>query len=74
MPESTNKLICNIYGGFIKAEFFVVSAGLIETGLFYFVCGGRVVYVLKNGNKARLFGIMLHVKQDLSHCRILTKE
>lgn len=29
--------------------------------------------VLKNGNRARLFGIMLHVKQDLSHCRILQK-
>lgn len=29
--------------------------------------------VLKNGNSARLFGIMLHVKQGLSHCRILQK-
>lgn len=29
--------------------------------------------VLINGNSARLFGIMLHVKQDLSHCRILHK-
>ena len=30
--------------------------------------------VLKNGNIARLFGIILHVKQDLPHCRILQKE
>ena len=29
--------------------------------------------VLKNENSARLFGIMLHVKQGLSHCRILQK-
>ena len=29
--------------------------------------------VLINGNSARLFGIMLHEKQDLSHCRILQK-
>lgn len=29
--------------------------------------------VLKNGNSARLFGIILHVKQGLSHCRILQK-
>lgn len=43
MPESTKKTISYNYGGFIKAELFVVNAGFIETGLFYFVCGGRVV-------------------------------
>ena len=35
--------------------------------------GAELFDVLKNGNSARLFGIMLHVKQDLSHCRILQK-
>lgn len=44
MPESTKKTISYNYGGFIKAELFVVNAGFIETGLFYFVCGGRVVW------------------------------
>ena len=43
MPESANKLSQINYGRFIKAELFVVNAGLIETSLFYFVCEGRVV-------------------------------
>ena len=38
------------------------------------LAGADLFDVLKNGNSARLFGIMLHVKQDLSHCRILQKE
>ena len=43
MPESTKKTISNNYGGFIKAESFVVNAGLIETDLFYCCLRGRVV-------------------------------
>lgn len=53
---------------------FVVNAGLIETDLFYCCLRGRVVWCFEKWDKARLFGIMLHVKQDLSHCRILQKE
>lgn len=74
MPESTKKTISNNYGGFIKAESFVVNAGLIVTDLFYCCLRAVLFDVLINGNSARLFGIMLHVKQDLSHCRILQKE
>lgn len=35
------KTIGNNYGGFIKAELFVVNAGLIETGLFYCCLRGQ---------------------------------
>lgn len=72
--RNRQKAICNNYGGFIKAELFVVNARIIKIDLFY-CCLRTVLFdVLKNGNSARLFGIMLHVKQDLSHCRILQKE
>ncbi len=43
MPKNGKYSICNNYGRFIKAEFFVVSAGLIETGLFYCCLRGSVV-------------------------------
>lgn len=43
MPKTANKLSAITAAGLLKPSFFVVSAGLIETGLFYFVCGGSVV-------------------------------
>ncbi len=43
MPESTKKTISNNYGGFIKAELFVVNAGVKKIDLLYCCMPGDIV-------------------------------
>ena len=60
--------------GRIILRCLIVKTIIFDKCLFIVVCGAELFDVLKNGNSARLFGIMLHVKRDLFHCRILLKE
>ena len=71
--KSANKQSAITTAGFIILLLLVVNAGFMEMDFFLLLAGAVLFDVLINGNSARLFGIMLHVKQDLSHCRILQK-